>query len=111
MYISRGLSLRGAEFEMVEVKLCRSDIEAYDAAAAWWRELFSAVLESQSRGSLDLKSPRSYYWAAHQVPIPCIARRPPSPVGFIRPHCHHFVVCVFFCVCVFFVGGGAVGSL
>ena len=83
MYVSRGLSFQGADFNSMAVALTARQQAAYDAAALWWKELLDAIGEAESLGA-NVANARKAYWGDHQrffksmcisVKVPDVAER------------------------------------
>jgi hypothetical protein len=65
MYVSRGLSFQGADFNSMAVALTARQQAAYGAAALWWKELLDAIGEAESLGA-NVANARKAYWGDHQ---------------------------------------------
>ena len=64
IYLSRTLSFRGCEFEIVEVDLSQKMKESYDKASMFWLKLDKLIDALKARS--DSKLDRRLYWGMHQ---------------------------------------------
>ena len=64
IYLSRTLSFRGCEFEILEVDLSQKMKDAYDKASIFWLKLDKLI--NMLRESSDSKLDRRLFWGMHQ---------------------------------------------
>ena len=78
LFLARTLSWDGAQFDTLEVKLSKAQINSYDSAVRWWFDLKKQIDEALAL--MDISAPKILwraYWSAHQrcVKDLCIAAK------------------------------------